>query len=125
MLLGKLSLGKYLPLDEDVQLMPPHLGLVESRESRYHRIGVLDVRIVVNAPVGLTNFASGMEQTCPDVVHDERGTNGVTNTLNGLYDPINNVGTRLEKVWPQEVEQVNHRILAVKTDTAQGDVLDY
>lgn len=47
-----------LRLDEDVQFMSPNLVLLESRVCRNHGVGVLNVRIVVDAPVRLSDLTS-------------------------------------------------------------------
>jgi hypothetical protein len=53
--------SKILLLDEDVQLVPPEVWLIEHGVSRCHGIGGLNVGVVVDTPVWLADLASRME----------------------------------------------------------------
>ena len=52
-----------IALDENLQLVPLDVFLLELRVRGDHRVRGLHVGVVVDAPVWLTDFAGGVEET--------------------------------------------------------------
>ena len=95
-----------LPLQNNSQLMPPQFFLVHIWIIRNHSIRTLHIRIVVQPPVRAPNLPRRMENPCPHIIHHHTRPNRHAYSINGLNNPINNVGRRLEEVWVEQIEQV-------------------
>ena len=65
-----------------------------------------------------------MKKTRPDIIHHGPGADRKPNRINGLNNAVDDVRARLEEVGVQQVEEMEHGVLAAEPHDAEGDVLD-
>ena len=93
-------------LQDNGQLWPVGLVLIEVGIVRHHGISSLDIGVVVEPPVGDAHLARRMEQACPHVVHHHAGADGHADGFNRLDDAVDDVGTGLKEIGVEEDEQM-------------------
>lgn len=69
-----------------------------SGEVLTHGISALDVCVVVQPPVWLTNAPRWMEQPSPDVVQQDPWTDSIPYGFHGFRDAVNDMGRGLEQI---------------------------
>jgi hypothetical protein len=53
----------------------------------------MNIRIIVQSPVWLSNFSRRMEQACPEIVEDYAIANGNADGIDSLADSVNDMRT--------------------------------
>lgn len=64
-----------------------------------------------------------MEQPLQHVAEEHAWTKSNPHSLNGIHNRTDNVGTCLKAVWPDEVHEVHHTVLAPKPSDAESKML--
>eukprot|EP00962_Isochrysis_galbana_P056214 scaffold28112_cov112-Isochrysis_galbana.AAC.2 len=65
-----------------------------------------------------------MEEALQGVLQHHRRPQAAAHALDGLHHRVDHVRGRLEDVWPDQVEQVLHRVLQAEADGAEREMLD-
>lgn len=83
-----------------------------------------NVERVVNAPVHCADLARRMEQALQRVGQNLCCAESDTHATNGIHDGTNHVRRCFENVGPDEVEEVDERVLRAKAVDAKRHVLN-
>jgi hypothetical protein len=87
-----------LLLQSYVQFAPPQHLVVQVRVVRHHRVGAVDVGVVVEAPEGTPHKPRGVEKACPNVVQHDSVADGNADGVDRFADAVDDVGAGLLRV---------------------------